>query len=219
MRRLQNHSTVSGKVDGNDPWRTPVGKPQTALVPPRLLTKGAIPVIKTWSSGCEDSLDGVTPSSVSPAFDEDLAPPRLRGQAALHGLDRRWHATGVGLPSVAHAAWSRCRSVRLSDFDDGREFRAPGDRSEGPPAPARALPTWNRRALAADDPSARYDGPIQHQPNPPLGPLSPDPGSTLRPVIRRRTDSQTRRFRPQSDLDQEGPELRDCVAAATSVLR
>jgi hypothetical protein len=37
----------------------------------------------------------------------------------------------------------------------------------GPPALARALPTWNRRAWAADDPRARYDGSTQRQPAPP----------------------------------------------------
>jgi hypothetical protein len=57
----------------------------------------AIPVIKTWSSGCEDSLDGVTPSSVPPALDEDFAPLRPRGQMA-HSMD--WIDAGM-LPESA----------------------------------------------------------------------------------------------------------------------
>jgi hypothetical protein len=38
--RLQDYFTVSGEINGNDLRRTPVGKPQTVLVPPGLLTKG-----------------------------------------------------------------------------------------------------------------------------------------------------------------------------------
>jgi hypothetical protein len=37
---LQDYFTVSGEINGNDLRRTPVGKPQTVLVPPGLLTKG-----------------------------------------------------------------------------------------------------------------------------------------------------------------------------------
>jgi DNA-binding HxlR family transcriptional regulator len=43
---------------------------------------------------------------------------------------------------------------------------------KGPPALARALPTWNRRAWAADDPRARYDGSTQHQPTLPADPFA-----------------------------------------------
>ena len=39
---------------------------------------------------------------------------------------------------------------------------------QGPPALARALPTWNRHGWAAEDPRAGYDGSTQHRPAPTL---------------------------------------------------
>ena len=49
----------------------------------------------------------------------------------------------------------------------GDALRSGAIEVKGAPALARALPTWNRRAWAADDPRARYDGSTLHQPAPP----------------------------------------------------
>ena len=48
----------------------------------------------------------------------------------------------------------------------GAALRSGRSKSRGASCIGEALPTWNRRAWAADDPRARYDGSIQHQPAP-----------------------------------------------------
>jgi DNA-binding HxlR family transcriptional regulator len=49
----------------------------------------------------------------------------------------------------------------------GDALRSGAIEVKGAPALARALPTWNRRTWAANDPRARYNGSTQHQPAPP----------------------------------------------------
>jgi DNA-binding HxlR family transcriptional regulator len=61
---------------------------------------------------------------------------------------------------LAFARW------HIGQIEWGDALRSGAIVVKGPPALARALPTWNRRAWAADDPRARYDGSIRHQPAP-----------------------------------------------------
>jgi hypothetical protein len=62
---------------------------------------------------------------------------------------------------LAFARW------HIGQIEWGDALRAGAIEVKGPPALARALPTWNRRTWAANDPRARYNGSTQHQPAPP----------------------------------------------------
>jgi DNA-binding HxlR family transcriptional regulator len=59
---------------------------------------------------------------------------------------------------LAFARW------HIGQIEWGDALRSGAIEVKGPPVLARELPTWNRRAWAADDPRARYDGSTQHQP-------------------------------------------------------
>lgn len=56
----------------------------------------------------------------------------------------------------------------IGQIEWGNALRSRAIEVKAPPALARAFPTWNRRAWAADDPRARFKGSTQYQPNPPL---------------------------------------------------
>jgi DNA-binding HxlR family transcriptional regulator len=61
---------------------------------------------------------------------------------------------------LAFARW------HMGQIEWGDALRSGAIEVKGSPALARALPTWNRRGWAADDPRAGYDGSTQHQPAP-----------------------------------------------------
>jgi DNA-binding HxlR family transcriptional regulator len=54
----------------------------------------------------------------------------------------------------------------IGQIEWGDALRSGAIEVTGSPELARALPTWNRRGWAADDPRAGYDGSTQHQPAP-----------------------------------------------------
>jgi hypothetical protein len=57
---------------------------------------------------------------------------------------------------------------QIGQIEWGNALRSGAIEVKALPALARAFPTWNRRAWAADDPRARFKGSTQYQPNPPL---------------------------------------------------
>jgi DNA-binding HxlR family transcriptional regulator len=67
---------------------------------------------------------------------------------------------------VAFARW------HLGQLEWGNALRSGAVKVQGSPTLARALPTWNRRGWAADDPRARFE--------PPLDQPAPTPLATLR---------------------------------------
>ena len=67
---------------------------------------------------------------------------------------------------LAFARW------HIGQIEWGDALRSGAIEVNGPPALARALPTWNHRAWAANDPRARYDGSTQRQPSPPTHALA-----------------------------------------------
>ena len=58
---------------------------------------------------------------------------------------------------VAFARW------HMAQLEWGAALRSGAIQVQGSPMLARALPTWNRRGWAADDPRGRFDPP-PHQP-------------------------------------------------------
>jgi DNA-binding HxlR family transcriptional regulator len=56
----------------------------------------------------------------------------------------------------------------IGEIEWGDALRSGAIEVEGSPSLARALPTWNRRSWAPDDPRAAYDGSTRHRSDPTL---------------------------------------------------